>query len=490
MNAAVRATMPSITRRAQIAFARFAAELRVSYRPATAAEARLVNDQIGLALDAARASSIIGPLAALLLGLVCLSWVPAYKVALWLTIFLGSSIGCGVTFELLTRRLGSSTADIGRRARAFTWLSFVQTVGWCSMGLLLWAPDIPMDHIVVGLALAASLTAWTAIASYHFATGVAGFPLYLFILTLGSLVSARYTNLAIVSAYWLLMVNLFSSNYFTRKKMLLLEHERVELIASLKGAKEQSDRARERAEAASRAKSAFLANMSHELRTPLNAILGFSEIIHTKALGNAAIEQYAEYGGYIHGSGRHLLALINDILELSKIEAGKLVLNETLVDLGRLMHESIQAQSGRAQSVGLSLGSEIDASFPLVWADERAMRQILDNLLSNAVKFTPPGGRVECFAHLRSDGSLAFGVSDTGVGIAPEDHARVFASFGQSRHDAVVADKGTGLGLPIVKGLITAHKGRVELQSAPGEGTRLTIVLPSERARASLRAAS
>jgi two-component system cell cycle sensor histidine kinase PleC len=279
-------------------------------------------------------------------------------------------------------------------------------------------------------------------------------------------------------------------NYATRERMMKLEIERGALIENLKTAKADSDSARERAEEANRAKSAFLANMSHELRTPLNAILGFSEIINTRAMGRDAMDQYAEYAGYIHGSGEHLLSLINDILDLAKIEAGRMVLRETEIDLRSIMDDTAKMMSAKAVAGGVSLAVHVDRSFPNVYADDRAVRQMLVNLASNAIKFTPANGRVTAFANVLPDGALAFGVDDTGVGIAPEDHARVFESFGQGRHDAVLSDKGTGLGLPIVKGLAEAHGGTVMLNSVPNEGTRITVIFPPDRARARFRAAS
>ncbi len=223
--------------------------------------------------------------------------------------------------------------------------------------------------------------------------------------------------------------------------------------------------------------------MSHELRTPLNAILGFSEIIHTRALGAAAQSQYAEYGGFIHESGKHLLALINDILDLAKIESGRFTLREDEVDLARLTREAVQMLAIRADAAGITLACDTAPDLPNVQGDERALRQILVNLLSNAVKFTPEKGRVTVFASRTSEGGVCFGVSDNGIGIEADDLARVFENFGQGRHDAVIADQGTGLGLPIVKGLAQAHDGDITLESAPGRGTRATIVLPASRVR-------
>jgi two-component system cell cycle sensor histidine kinase PleC len=153
------------------------------------------------------------------------------------------------------------------------------------------------------------------------------------------------------------------------------------------------------------------------------------------------------------------------------------------------MDDTVRMMGEKALASGISLAIHVDRSFPIIHADERALRQMLVNLASNAIKFTPPRGRVTAFANVLADGSPSFGMDDTGVGIAPEEHEKVFESFGQGRHDAVLADKGTGLGLPIVKGLAEAHGGYVMLNSVPNQGTRVTIVLPATRARERLRTA-
>jgi two-component system cell cycle sensor histidine kinase PleC len=268
--------------------------------------------------------------------------------------------------------------------------------------------------------------------------------------------------------------------YLTARDMLLLRYEKNDLIEALAHSKTESDIAREHAEAASRAKSQFLANMSHELRTPLNAILGFSEMI-TSRIFAAKPEKHYEYAGLIHDSGFHLLTLINDILDLAKIEAGSWTLRESELDLAEIVAESCAMVQPRADSGGCELRVAIDAHLPYVHGDERALKQILLNLLSNAVKFTPRGGRVTVFARREADGTVVLGVTDTGVGIAIEDQERVFQNFGQGRHDVVTADKGTGLGLPIVKGLVEAHGGSIALVSEVGEGTTVTIHLPASR---------
>jgi two-component system cell cycle sensor histidine kinase PleC len=221
--------------------------------------------------------------------------------------------------------------------------------------------------------------------------------------------------------------------------------------------------------------------MSHELRTPLNAILGFSELVASRMFEKEP-ERVHEYASLINSSGRHLLSLINDILDLAKIEAGGRRLDEAEIDLRCLADDALQLVAWRAKDNGVRFENLID-EVPLLYADERAIRQILLNLLSNAVKFTPRQGLITTFARQAANGALVFGVEDTGVGIAPEDIDKVFDTFGQGKHDIKLADKGTGLGLAIVKGLAEAHGGHVALESQVGKGTRVSVTIPGRRVR-------
>jgi signal transduction histidine kinase len=229
-------------------------------------------------------------------------------------------------------------------------------------------------------------------------------------------------------------------------------------------------------EVANRHKSEFLANMSHELRTPLNAIIGFSEVLVERMFGEMNDKQ-DEYVRDIHSSGRHLLSLINDILDLSKVEAGRMELELERFDLPQAVQNALMLVRGRADAHGIRLESSIDARLGEFVGDQRKIKQILLNLLSNAVKFTPDGGRVSVAARA-IDGMVEVSVADTGIGIAPEDHPAVFEEFRQVGTDYVRKREGTGLGLALTKRFVELHGGTIGVKSAPGEGSTFTFTLP------------
>jgi signal transduction histidine kinase len=228
-------------------------------------------------------------------------------------------------------------------------------------------------------------------------------------------------------------------------------------------------------ETASQHKSEFLANMSHELRTPLNAIIGFSEVLSERMFGEINDKQ-AEYLGDILESGRHLLSLINDILDLSKIEAGRMELEPTDFDLPNAIDNTLTLIRERAQRRGIALGRKVDERLGTIRADERKVKQVLLNLLSNALKFTPEGGQIDVRARLNND-EAEISVTDTGVGIAPEDQAAVFEEFRQVGAAAKKVE-GTGLGLAISRKFIELHGGRIWVRSEVGKGSTFAFTLP------------
>lgn len=268
-----------------------------------------------------------------------------------------------------------------------------------------------------------------------------------------------------------------------RSTVLLLSFrtEKDSLIADLETAKSMSEEARRRAEEANLAKSRFLASMSHELRTPLNAILGFSEVMAGEVLGPMNNPTYQDYAKDIHDSGKHLLDLINEILDLSRIEAGRYQLNEEPTLLTDVLEECCHLMELRARAKEIRLRPQFEHGMPPLLADQRAVRQIALNLLSNAVKFTPKGGEVRIRVGWTAGGGQYFAIKDNGPGIPPEEIPVVLAAFGQGSIAIKSAEQGTGLGLPIVQGLISLHGGEFELSAKLREGTDAIVIFPKSR---------
>jgi PAS domain S-box-containing protein len=240
-------------------------------------------------------------------------------------------------------------------------------------------------------------------------------------------------------------------------------------------------RAKEEAELASRTKTEFLANMSHELRTPLNAVIGFAEIMQSEAFGPLGNPHYKEYAADIRDSGQHLLNLINDLLDISKIEFGKVELAEETVDLTTILDSCMRLMRDRADQAAIELTAHTPPNLPYLHADRRRLKQILLNLMSNAVKFTLAGGQVAVRVTLPKDGGLRIAVSDTGIGIAPHDLAKALQPFGQIDSRMTRKYQGTGLGLPLTKSMIEMHGGSLQLESAVGRGTTVSLWLPPAR---------
>jgi len=238
---------------------------------------------------------------------------------------------------------------------------------------------------------------------------------------------------------------------------------------------------REKERRANNAKSEFLANMSHELRTPLNSIIGFSEMVTLQAIGPVENDRYLEYAGHINSSANHLLELINDMLDLAKVESGKLELEEEVVDFVRLYEGCRTLLEHRILDAGLRVVLVLPSEPPLLLADKQKLRQILFNLLSNAIKNTPRGGSITTFIKTDPGSGFVFNITDTGKGMAPEDIPKALEPFGQVGDPLLNDDVGTGLGLPVTKALIELHGGTIELASLPDLGTTATVKFPISR---------
>ncbi len=424
------------------------------------------------------------PLPVIIAGLVALmsAWHPVTEILLWAAATLAAWCVTILTIRAFLR-------DEGRYGRVARWMTaicvalFVSSFAFGSISAFFWVEGDRLNNVLLYVLVAASIASAGAQSAPSLPVAVTNLAPYSALFLYLSLAHEPYPvalSFAFLQLCYVVLVALYVKTVWQlADEMLRLRLEKRELIDRLQMALVATRAAQRKTEAASRAKSEFLANMSHELRTPLNAILGFAEIIRDRIFGDAT-ERYAEYGGHIHYSGKHLLGLIGDILDLSKIEAGRRDLDETNVDLVTLARDALRFVEQQARGKQLTLS--LDAPAPVtVRADERALRQIVANLLSNAVKFTPNAGSVTMRV-LRDGDGVALQVADTGVGIKPEDMEKVLESFGQARHDiSTTEDQGTGLGLPIVKGLIELHGGALHVESAPRQGTTVTVTLPAVR---------
>ncbi|HEY1837404.1 MAG TPA: HAMP domain-containing sensor histidine kinase [Rhizomicrobium sp.] len=443
----------------------------------------LLEAQLRLYRKSTRNDTLLIVAAGFLVALAFAPWVPADRRFAWWGVL---ALVAGA-LEIMARRLDHTglrtIGHIKRRAWLHLLDSSLLMLCWCAMSVALWMSGQTVDHTLIIAILACSLAASVSSTPIHPATAASVFVVHAIFMILPPLLAPDRIDhiLAALSTLFICtMAFQAHATYAHMTKLLRLEHERASIVADLQRAKQQSDRESLRAATAGRAKSQFLSHMNHELRTPMNAILGFSELIRSKAF-DGDLDKYTEYAGIIHDSGQQLLGLIDAMLDLAKIEGGKLYLRESEFYLAHLIEEEYEANAPLAEARQLSFVKSLGRGLPRVRADERGVRQIVANLLSNALKYTPPGGCVTVFARTEPDGRVAFGVEDTGIGIAPEDQAEAFERFGKGRHDVAAEDRGVGLGLAVVKGFAHAHDGDVRLESNPGRGTRVTIHLPRER---------
>ena len=302
--------------------------------------------------------------------------------------------------------------------------------------------------------------------------------------------TAPNTLLAIAMVVCALLFFAFVAERLLKSSIASINYraENVALIAELEMTKSISDEARRRAEDANLAKSRFLASMSHELRTPLNAILGFSEAMTSEMLGPIVNDSYKAYIGDIHASGKHLLNLINEILDLSRIEAGKYELREEPLRLTHVAEDCMALVRMRAAQKAIAITPVFQDGLPRLFADEKAARQIVLNMLSNAIKFTPNGGLVELKVGWTASGGQYVTVKDNGPGIAEDEIPVVLSAFGQGSIAIKGAEQGTGLGLPIVQALLAMHGGAFTLKSKLREGTEATAMFPAARVMEALPA--
>ena len=424
------------------------------------------------------------PLLIIAITVISIQWVPIAMSFPWAA----SAIAVHGAMTFLSKRFLASEAGqneldnwrrkmlTGQVAVAAVWIAFV-SVSCSNCGT--------NGYSTLQFASILALNASLAIMSYSLGRIVLIMATPATLILAGRFIVSQDISLWIMAGILLSSIAFFyfATERFRNSLLEVLEHstEKETLIVELETEKAMSEEARKRAEEANMAKSRFLATMSHELRTPLNAILGFSEMMRDEILGPVENEQYREYVNDIHNSGSHLLKLINEILDISRIEAGRHELKEEKVSLIDIVEDARTMMAVKAKQKNVSIQTSYQENLETIWVDEQAMRQIVLNLLSNALKFTPSGGTVTLKVGWTSRGGQYISVKDTGPGIPEEEIPVVLSSFGQGSIAIHDAEQGTGLGLSIVQGLLHVHQGKFSLKSELRKGTEAIAYLPKDR---------
>jgi two-component system, cell cycle sensor histidine kinase PleC len=412
-----------------------------------------------------------------------LLWVPATRAFLWLgAVLTAMAILLGLAHLFL--RQDPERDPLAAWRRRFVLGELLHAACWSLVVLLLMPVEggATRPFLIFVLIMLAAVTA-TLSATVPLAVYAGLLPLCIATVALlgGSRELDSVMLVLMAASAQLFFVVLAHRLYQSALGTIQSRAEKDALFAELEQSKANSDEARRRAEEANLAKSRFPATMSHELRTPLNAILGFSEVMKNEVFGPHASPSYREYSSDIHGSGQHLLTLINEILDLSRIEAGRYELNEEAVQLAFVVEDCRHMLALRAKAKNQTLRETVDPALPRLWADERAVRQIILNILSNAIKFTPQGGEITIKVGWTSSGGQYVSVRDTGPGIPEDEIPIVMSSFGRGSLAIKTAEQGSGLGLPIVKGLVDLHGGTFRIASRPREGTEVIVTFPAAR---------
>jgi two-component system, cell cycle sensor histidine kinase PleC len=454
-------------------------------------DVRILKAQLDLCAQAVQATRLTAPIWSLLVALLCSdvcglfghqSLIKAFYLPMIVSLMIVFSTS--LTSVYLRRTAGVTTfPEIKHWFLRLAALQVGVSLSWGLMPWLLWEPGNAVNHIFLAACSIAVIAGLVVSRGSNMAMFIAG------LVPISLMTAARFafgeTGMDYIIA---LTAPLFAVQmWLTGRPLVTRMHEDARLsfqvgdmARELEETRDDALRKRFEAETANASKTAFLANMSHELRTPLNAILGFSEIISQECFGPVGSARYRDYASDIHSSGAHLLSLINDLLDIAKIEAGRMEISPNPLDARRAFDIALKLIGFKASEKHQQLVIHVEPNAPPLYADERALKQMLINLVSNAVKFTPEGGRIDVVASAAKGGGFQIMVRDNGPGIPHEKLANIFTPFSQvdNRYDRQAG--GTGLGLALVRGLAELHGGRAWLESEQGAGCSAFIVLPTK----------
>ena len=423
------------------------------------------------------------PLIALMFAVANLTWTSPAVTGAWL----GCVLACQGVQLWLCRQYQQSEGQAHSEVEWVGNLTASETLiatCWALPLYIFWEPGNYLQHIALIGALLVVIAVRILIAGNFMPVVIAGTGFITINIVVRCIVEAEpaYITLAAMAVTTeIFFIQLSRRLQETSHEMLIFKAERERLIGELQKAMDQTEAARARAEEANRAKSRFLATMSHELRTPLNAIMGFSEVLSTEMMGPHAVSIYKDYSHDIHHSGHYLLSLINDILDLSRIEAGRLEIEDEPVLVGRIGRDCAKLTLLRTEQRRQELRQSFPVDEPMILGGERSIRQIWLNLLSNAIKFTPPGGTLEMAVRTHPSGALSMSVRDNGPGIPAHEKEAALGAFTRGAQATRKAIDGAGLGLPIVHGLAKLYGAALTIDSQPGQGTEVVITFPPAR---------
>ena len=458
-------------------------------------EPRILKAQLALACESLRANRLTSPAWALAIAIFSSVGILGH-VPLTQTLLLPLAVVTVVTAFSFTgaayERLGDRVGTTASWFRGFIGLQLLGSAAWGLLPWLCWEPGNPVNHMAVAACVMAVVAGLVVARGSNMIMYIANLAPVSLMMAGRFLLGDTTSDLVIGGLTPFVALQMWQTGAPLVRRMAedsRLRFKVENLAGELQETRDEALKKRFEAEAANASKTAFLANMSHELRTPLNAILGFSEIISQECFGPVGSERYRDYAGDIHSSGAHLLSLINDLLDVAKIEAGRMDLAPHPLDAARTFDIALKLIGAKAREKDQALVIAVDKDAPELWADERAVKQMLINLVSNAVKFTPMGGRIEVVGGRAANGDFQIMVRDNGPGIPADKVDKVFSPFNQvdNRFDRQAG--GTGLGLALVRGLAELHGGRAWMESEFGYGCSVFITLPVKHADAAVAAA-